>query len=78
VDEIGGARDAINKAKKLAGIDVAEQVVLDIYPERPSLFRAVGKRLLIYADPLGALKKEIRTETRADPRAEIPYEIEIR
>ncbi|MBI5527907.1 MAG: signal peptide peptidase SppA [Deltaproteobacteria bacterium] len=78
VDEIGGVRDAINKAKKLSGIDAAEQVVIEIHPERPSMLRAVGKRLLIYADPLGALRNEIKAETRADPRAELPYDIEIR
>ena len=78
VDEIGGFRDALREAKALCGLDPERRVAIEVYPERPSLFVTIGKRLIWYADPVGALKAELRAGGAPDVRAELPYDLEVR
>lgn len=78
VDGLGGFRDALRKAKVLAGLDPDRRVAIEVHPERPSVFATIGRRMLLYADPIGALKAELRAGGAPDLRAELPYELEIR
>jgi ClpP class serine protease len=78
VDEVGGFRDALTKAKVLAGLDPAQRVTVEVYPERPSIFKTIGKRVIMYADPVGALKKGLKDGSRTDAELELPYEMEIK
>jgi len=61
VDELGGLSEAIEEAKKLAGIPTAEDVSLDVMPRRTSLWRTLLGRgqdvLSLRLDPV--LKKAL-------------------
>ena len=78
VDEVGGFGDALDKAKKLAGLDPARRATIEVYPEKASILTTIGKRLLLYADPVGALRAELKAGAAPDLRAELPYELEVK
>lgn len=49
VDEVGGLSRAVEAAKELAGIPAEENVRLEVWPKKPSLFESVFRRRLVAA-----------------------------
>ena len=78
VDSLGGITDAVAKAKSLAGLSPKADAVLVEYPGRPSFFKMLRKRFKIYADPVGAIKKELEGSGLRDTDAELPFEVKIK
>lgn len=69
VDEIGGFRDAIEKAKELAGIDAGTEVQLAYYPKRYTGFEALENAFGVSAETAGTLSS--LNELASDPQVRI-------
>jgi len=84
VDKLGGLNDAIDEAKKLAGIPEFEKVGLRIYPEKRSLvdyiFELAGSRAQAM-DPLKTLENieaQLDIYKKSFPALLTPYKLEIK
>jgi protease-4 len=78
VDGIGGVEDAFDKARELAGMAKGRSVRVVEFPDRPGLLKTLRKRLLYFADPASAIKKELRDLSKTDAKAGLPYNVEMK
>jgi protease-4 len=84
VDKLGGLNDAIDEAKKLAGIPEFEKVGVRIYPAKRSLmdyiFELAGSRAQVI-DPLKTLENieaQLDIYKKSFPALLTPYKLEIK
>ena len=80
VDKLGGLNDAIEEAKKLAGIPVSENVGIRIYPRKKTLmdfiFELIGTRVKV-SEPINTLEAKINRYKNFFPALLLPYKITV-